>query len=233
MSARCPRGTCWSSPACIYPTLADLPPELTGPLFTRVRQLSTAMAAIPGTDGSFIGVNDTVTQSVPHLHVHVVPRTHRDGLRRTATMLAYACGHLFWPMPGTPARPSRPATHGGSPSSFNATAHRARATAGSSTFLSRNRARLPLRVVEEVDEDRFAGRLLPRRKGAFPAWRRLVRRRGCGAAARRRSAGAGLASIARQPKSWSSQCLKVSVCWHQGHPGDADIIADWERLATS
>lgn len=55
------------------------------------------MAAAPGTDGSFIGVNNTVTQSVSHLHVHVIPRTHRDGLRRTATMLAYACGHLFWP----------------------------------------------------------------------------------------------------------------------------------------
>lgn len=55
------------------------------------------MIALGDADGSFIGVNNTVTQSVPHLHVHVVPRTHRDGLRRTATMLAYACGHLFWP----------------------------------------------------------------------------------------------------------------------------------------
>jgi histidine triad (HIT) family protein len=81
-----------------YPTLADLPPELTGPLFARVRQVSAAMAAALGdADGSFIGANNTVTQSVPHLHVHVIPRAHRDGLRRTATMLAYACGHLFWP----------------------------------------------------------------------------------------------------------------------------------------
>ena len=80
-----------------YRTLADLPPELTGPLFTRVRQVSAAMAALGDADGSFIGVNNTVTQSVPHLHVHVVPRTHRDGPRRTAAMLAYACGHLFWP----------------------------------------------------------------------------------------------------------------------------------------
>jgi histidine triad (HIT) family protein len=84
-------------PRLHYPTLADLPAELTGPLFTRVRQLSAAMAAAPGTDGSFIGVNNTVTQSVPHLHVHVIPRTRRDGLRGTAAMLAYACGHLFWP----------------------------------------------------------------------------------------------------------------------------------------
>ncbi len=81
-----------------YETLADLPPELTGPLFARVRQVSAAMpAALDGVDGSFIGVNNTVTQSVPHLHVHVVPRTHRDGLRQTATTLAYTCGHLFWP----------------------------------------------------------------------------------------------------------------------------------------
>jgi len=81
-----------------YQTLADLPPELTGPLFARVRQVSAAMpAALDGVDGTFIGVNNTVTQSVPHLHVHVVPRTHRDGLRRTATALAYTCGHLFWP----------------------------------------------------------------------------------------------------------------------------------------
>jgi histidine triad (HIT) family protein len=84
-------------PRLHYRTLANLPPELTGPLFTRVRQVSAAMAAASGTDGSFIGVNNTVTQSVPHLHVHVVPHTHRDGLRRTAAMLAYACGHLFWP----------------------------------------------------------------------------------------------------------------------------------------
>lgn len=85
-------------PRMHYRTLADLPPELTGPLFARVRQVSAAMAAALGdADGSFIGVNNTVTQSVPHLHVHVVPRTHRDGLRRTASMLAYACGHLFWP----------------------------------------------------------------------------------------------------------------------------------------
>ena len=74
-------------PRLHYLTLANLPPELTGPLFARVRQVSAAMAAASGTDGSFIGVNNTVTQSVPHLHVHVIPRTHRDGLRRTAAML--------------------------------------------------------------------------------------------------------------------------------------------------
>jgi histidine triad (HIT) family protein len=85
-------------PRMHYRTPADLPPELTGLLFARVRQVSAAVAAALGdADGSFIGVNNTVTQSVPHLHVHVVPRTHRDGLGRTASILAYACGHLFWP----------------------------------------------------------------------------------------------------------------------------------------
>ena len=86
-------------PRLHYLTLANLPPELTGPLFARVRQVSAAMAAASGTDGSFIGVNNTVTQSVPHLHVHVIPRTHRDGLRRTAAMLAYPAGTCSGPTP--------------------------------------------------------------------------------------------------------------------------------------
>jgi histidine triad (HIT) family protein len=81
-----------------YQTLADLPPELTGPLFARVRQVSAAIpAALGDVDGVFIGINNTVAQSIPHLHVHVVPRTHRDRLPRTAAMLARACGYLFWP----------------------------------------------------------------------------------------------------------------------------------------
>ena len=85
-------------PRLHYQTLADLPPELIEPLFARVRQVSAALpAALPGVEGSFIGVNNTITQSVPHLHVHVVPRTRRDGLRGTASAFAYACGHLFWP----------------------------------------------------------------------------------------------------------------------------------------
>ena len=81
-----------------YQTLADLPPDLIEPLFARVRQVSAAMpAALPGVQGSFVGVNNTITQSVPHVHVHVVPRTRRDGLRGTAAAFVTACGHLFWP----------------------------------------------------------------------------------------------------------------------------------------
>jgi histidine triad (HIT) family protein len=69
-----------------YVTLADLPGELVGPLFLRVQQVSAAMPAALGAQGSFVGVNNTVSQSVPHLHVHVVPRTKGDGLRG-----------FFWP----------------------------------------------------------------------------------------------------------------------------------------
>jgi len=67
-------------------TLADLPAGLVGPLFTRVQRVSAAMPAALGAQGSFVGENNVVSQSVPHLHVHVVPRTKGDGLRG-----------FFWP----------------------------------------------------------------------------------------------------------------------------------------
>jgi histidine triad (HIT) family protein len=67
-------------------TLPDLPADLVGPLFLRVQQVSAAMPAALGAQGSFDAVNNVVSQSVPHLHVHVVPRTKGDGLRG-----------FFWP----------------------------------------------------------------------------------------------------------------------------------------
>jgi histidine triad (HIT) family protein len=67
-------------------TLADLPAGLVGPLFLRVQRVSAAMPAALGAQGSFVAANNTVSQSVPHLHVHVVPRTKGDGLRG-----------FFWP----------------------------------------------------------------------------------------------------------------------------------------
>lgn len=67
-------------------TLADLPVEVVGPLFERVRRLSAAMPEAMGSQGSFVAMNNTVSQSVPHLHVHVVPRTKGDGLKG-----------FFWP----------------------------------------------------------------------------------------------------------------------------------------
>jgi histidine triad (HIT) family protein len=67
-------------------TLADLPPELVEPLFFRARQLSRIMETGLGAAGSFVALNNKVSQSVPHLHVHVVPRNRKDGLRG-----------FFWP----------------------------------------------------------------------------------------------------------------------------------------
>jgi histidine triad (HIT) family protein len=73
-------------PRAHHQTLADLPAELVGPLFAQVRRVSAALPAALGAQGSFVGLNNTVSQSVPHLHVHVVPRTRGDGLRG-----------FFWP----------------------------------------------------------------------------------------------------------------------------------------
>ena len=69
-----------------FVTLADLPAARVGPLFERVRLVSAAVPAALGAQGSFVALNNIVSQSVPHLHVHVVPRTKGDGLRG-----------FFWP----------------------------------------------------------------------------------------------------------------------------------------
>jgi histidine triad (HIT) family protein len=69
-----------------YETLASLPEGLVGPLFTQVRRVSAVMPGALGAQGSFVGLNNTVSQSAPHVHVHVVPRTRGDGLRG-----------FFWP----------------------------------------------------------------------------------------------------------------------------------------
>jgi histidine triad (HIT) family protein len=69
-----------------YETLADLPGELIGPLFGSARLLSVAVPRAMKKPGSFVALNNVVSQSVPHLHVHVVPRKPKDGLRG-----------FFWP----------------------------------------------------------------------------------------------------------------------------------------
>ena len=69
-----------------YETLWDLPDELVGPLFANARMLSAAIREAMGAQGAFIAVNNLVSQSVPHLHVHLVPRNPKDGLRG-----------FFWP----------------------------------------------------------------------------------------------------------------------------------------
>lgn len=67
-------------------TLGDLPDELVGPLFANARLLSRAIPEAMGKPGSFVALNNVVSQSVPHLHIHVVPRKPKDGLRG-----------FFWP----------------------------------------------------------------------------------------------------------------------------------------
>jgi len=67
-------------------TLTDLPVADVEPLFRRVRHIAGAMAGALGAAGSFVAMNNVVSQSVPHLHVHVVPRNPKDGLRG-----------FFWP----------------------------------------------------------------------------------------------------------------------------------------
>jgi histidine triad (HIT) family protein len=61
-------------------TLDDLPPDLVGPLFEVVRRMSIAVQRGLGAHGSFVAVNTRISQSVRHLHVHVVPRREGDGL---------------------------------------------------------------------------------------------------------------------------------------------------------
>ena len=80
-------------------TLLDLPAELMAPLLTQTQRVAGALVEALGAQGSFVAINNVVSQSVPHLHVHVVPRTKGDGLRgffwprtsyRSGEMAAYA-----------------------------------------------------------------------------------------------------------------------------------------------
>jgi histidine triad (HIT) family protein len=69
-----------------HETLADLPAAEVGPFFSAVRRVHSAVEQAMEADGTFVAINNTVSQSVPHLHVHVVPRRRKDGLRG-----------FFWP----------------------------------------------------------------------------------------------------------------------------------------
>lgn len=62
-------------------TLADLPGEAVGPFFGQVQRVAVAVPAGLASGGTFVAINNRVSQSVPHLHVHVIPRTKGDGLR--------------------------------------------------------------------------------------------------------------------------------------------------------
>jgi histidine triad (HIT) family protein len=67
-------------------TLTDLPEESLGEFFAHARRLAGAVEEALGAAGSFVAMNNRISQSVPHLHVHVVPRNRKDGLRG-----------FFWP----------------------------------------------------------------------------------------------------------------------------------------
>jgi histidine triad (HIT) family protein len=67
-------------------TLVDLTDEVLPELFSNARLLARAVEEGLGAEGSFVAINNRVSQSVPHLHVHVVPRRRKDGLRG-----------FFWP----------------------------------------------------------------------------------------------------------------------------------------
>ena len=67
-------------------TLLDLPAGEVGPLFAVVQRVAAAVTAAMDAEGTFVALNNVVSQSVPHLHVHVVPRRKGDGLRG-----------FFWP----------------------------------------------------------------------------------------------------------------------------------------
>lgn len=67
-------------------TLGELPVTQVGPFFETVQLLSRAVEPALGAEGTFVAMNNRVSQSVPHLHVHVVPRRRKDGLKG-----------FFWP----------------------------------------------------------------------------------------------------------------------------------------
>ena len=79
-------GHCLLIPKTHYETLADLPEDLTGPLFGNARLLAGSVEQAMQSEGSFVAINNRVSQSVPHLHIHIVPRSKKDGLRG-----------FFWP----------------------------------------------------------------------------------------------------------------------------------------
>ena len=79
-------GHCLVIPRAHYETLAELPAPLAAALFEHARRLSAVVETALGAEGAFVAINNRVSQSVPHVHVHVVPRRKGDGLKG-----------FFWP----------------------------------------------------------------------------------------------------------------------------------------
>ena len=79
-------GHCLVCPKQHIETLADLPADLLQPVFANAQLMTKAIELGLKADGSFVAVNNKISQSVPHLHVHIVPRRRQDGLKG-----------FFWP----------------------------------------------------------------------------------------------------------------------------------------
>jgi len=79
-------GHCLLIPRAHFETLADLPEKLVGPFFKNVQLLARAVETALGAEGTFVAMNNRISQSVPHLHAHIVPRRKKDGLKG-----------FFWP----------------------------------------------------------------------------------------------------------------------------------------
>lgn len=79
-------GHCILIPRLHMPAFGDLPTELLDTLWRNTQLLSACVEKAMGADGTFVAVNNKVSQSVPHFHIHVVPRRRKDGLRG-----------FFWP----------------------------------------------------------------------------------------------------------------------------------------
>ncbi|HYP06727.1 MAG TPA: HIT family protein [Bryobacteraceae bacterium] len=79
-------GHCLVCPRRHFDTLMDVPPAHLTPLFETAQRVARAVEAGLGAEGSFVAINNKVSQSVPHLHVHVIPRRRKDGMKG-----------FFWP----------------------------------------------------------------------------------------------------------------------------------------
>jgi histidine triad (HIT) family protein len=79
-------GHCLLIPKEHFETLGDLPKALIAPFFFNVQLLARAVELALDAEGTFVAMNNRVSQSVPHLHVHIVPRRRKDGLKG-----------FFWP----------------------------------------------------------------------------------------------------------------------------------------
>lgn len=79
-------GHCLLVPTQHFETLSDLPLKLVGAFFETAQRLSIAVESAMEAEGTFVAINNRVSQSVPHLHVHIVPRRRKDGLKG-----------FFWP----------------------------------------------------------------------------------------------------------------------------------------